>query len=120
MGAAQSPMIKTGVAAAEKIFDDRPTAKAVMNMQEYDPEFDLEDLTIEVRELCRDFFCNYFSGNMDYIDKVMGGTAHSLCKAMIELRKKEGWRYKLEELIDMRRVDFRHGRLSEGRPMFTY
>ena len=57
---------------------------------------------------------------MEYLDKVMGGTAHPFCKAMIELRIKEGWRYKFEELIDVRLVDFKKGRVSEGRPLFTY
>jgi len=99
---------------------DTACGKAILNMQEYDPDFDIEDLTHEVEELTREFFCNYLSGNLEYIDKVMGGPAHSFCKAMIELKVKEKWVYKLEEVIDVRLVDFRKGRVSDGRPHFTY
>ena len=54
------------------------------------------------------------------MEKVSGGTAHAWFKAMIELREKEGWAHKYEEVLDLRAVNFLDGRIVEGRPMFTY
>ena len=69
-------------------------------MQSYDPDFDLEDLTDEAIEIFQEFYCNFLSGNTEYLDMVCGGTAGALCKAQIELRGKEGWKYKYEELLN--------------------
>lgn len=60
------------------------------------------------------------TGNQAYMDKITGGTAHAWFKAMIELRKKEGWTYKVEELLDVRLVSFMSGRIIEGVPSFVY
>lgn len=56
-------------------------ASAIKKMQRYDPEFDLEDLTDEVEEIFQEFYCNYLSGNKEYMEMVCGGTASALSKA---------------------------------------
>lgn len=65
-------------------------------------------------------FCNYMTGNQAYMDKITAGTAHAWFKAMIELRQKEGWSYKVEELLDVRLVTFMSARIIEGVPCFVY
>jgi hypothetical protein len=89
-------------------------------MQAYDADFDIEDLTAEVEELGKEMFCNYFTGNKAYMDKITGSTANAFFNAMIDLRKKEGWTYKIEELLDVRLVSFTGGRIIEGVPSFVY
>ena len=89
-------------------------------MQKYDPTFDLYELDLEVRELGKEMFCNFLSGNTEYMDKVAGGTAAPWFKAMIELRQKEGWAHKYEEVLDLRNVTFMAGRNIESRPHFMY
>ena len=68
-------------------------------MKKYDPEFDFEELEGEALEIFQEFFCNLLSGNKEYIEMVCGGTASPMCKALIDLREKEGWRFKYEELL---------------------
>ncbi len=51
---------------------------------------------------------------------VSGSTAHAWFKAMIELRNKEGWGYKFDEVMDLRSVNFMGGRIIDGRPHFMY
>ena len=53
-------------------------------MQRYDPDFDLEELTDEAMEIFQEFYCNFLSGNKEYLEMVCGGTAGALCKAHIE------------------------------------
>jgi len=53
-------------------------------MQKYDADFNLEDLTDEAKEIFQEFYCNFLSGNRDYIEIVCGGTARALCKSLIE------------------------------------
>ena len=69
-------------------------------MKQYDPEFDLEQLTFEAEEIFKEFFCNYLAGNKQYIEIVCGTTVCPLLKAMIELREKEGWKFKFEEFLE--------------------
>jgi len=75
-------------------------------MQRYDPEFDLEELNYEAEEIFKEFFCNFLSGNMQYCEKVCASTALGFVKAHIQLREKEGWRYKYDELLTCGRADF--------------
>jgi hypothetical protein len=89
-------------------------------MQSYDPSFEITDLDHEVKELARELFCNFLSGNTEYMDKVSGGTAHAYFTAMIELRNKEGWAHKYEEVLDLRNVNFTTGRIIDSRPCFFY
>ena len=72
---------------------------AVMKMQKYDPEFDLEDLTDEAEEIFKEFYCNFLTGNAEYLDMVCGGTAGALTKSHVEVRAKEGWKFKYDELL---------------------
>ena len=56
-------------------------AQAIKSMQRYDPDFDLEELRDEAQEIFQEFYCNFLSGNTEYLDMVAGGTAGALCKA---------------------------------------
>jgi hypothetical protein len=42
-------------------------ARAVKEMQKYDPEFEINDLHYEAEEVFKEFFCNFLSANLDYI-----------------------------------------------------
>jgi len=48
------------------------TARAIKEMQKYDPTFDLQELNFEAQEIFKEFFCNYLSGNLEYLEKVCG------------------------------------------------
>ena len=94
MDASHSPIIRASSTVADKLHNASACARAVENMQRYDPEFDLEDLGDEAMEIFQEFYCNYLTGNTEYIDMVCGGTAGAQLKALIEMRVKEGWEYK--------------------------
>ena len=55
-------------------------------MKKYDPDFDVEELQYEAEEIFKEFYCNFLSGNQDYLDLVCGSTAGAMCKALIEIR----------------------------------
>ena len=67
----------------DKVVNDSPAAKAVIEMKRYDPEFDIEELGAEVEALFMELFCNYLNGNIQYIEKVCGLTALGVLKATI-------------------------------------
>jgi hypothetical protein len=58
-------------------------------MKKFDKEFDILSLHYETEELFKEFFCNYLSGNMKYIEKVCGKTALAVVKAEIARRNTE-------------------------------
>ena len=60
---------------AEKLKADTAWAKAVQEMLRYDPEFNIEDLTFEAKEIFMEYYCNYLSGNVEYLKKVSSGEA---------------------------------------------
>lgn len=80
--------------AVDKITTESKCAKAITAMKAYDPDFDLEDLTEEASQIFQEFYCNYLSDNKEFIDLVCGGAAGAQLKALIDLRQKEGWKYK--------------------------
>ena len=67
-------------------FSESACAKAVLVMKNYDPEFDLEELTYEAEEIFQEFYCNFLTGNTEFIELVAGGSAGALVKAQIEQR----------------------------------
>ena len=75
-------------------------ARAVKDMQTYDPEFDLLELTYEVQEIFNEFFCNYLAGNVEDLEKVAAGPALAIIKAEIKRRQTEFWKYKYEDILD--------------------
>jgi hypothetical protein len=89
-------------------------------MKKYDPDFDLEELTYEATEVFKEFYVNYLAGNKKYLEIVCGETVSPLLKAMIEIREKEGWRYKFEEMLDCNLAFFQGALISENKAHFTY
>jgi len=75
-------------------------------MKKYDPDFDLEDLTPEVDAIFMEFFCNYLAGNKKYLELICGSTVSPLLKTMIDVREKEGWRFKFEEPLNCDKAFF--------------
>lgn len=89
-------------------------------MKKYDPEFDLEELTYEAEEIFKEFYCNFLTGNEAYLDIVCGGPAKALTMTTVQLRKKQGWKYKYDELLYCGPTMFQ-GALVENRvPQFSY
>lgn len=75
-------------------------ARAVKEMQKYDKEFDLLELTYEVQEIFNEFFCNYLGGNLPYLEKVTSGPALAVIKSEIKRRQTEAWKYRYEDILD--------------------
>lgn len=89
-------------------------------MQRYDPEFDLEDLTEEASQIFQEFYCNYLSDNKEFIDIVCGGTAGAQLKALVDLREKEGWKYRFQELLNCSHCILQGGFIENRVPQFIY
>jgi len=104
----------------DKIASDSPVAQAIILMKKYDPDFEFEELEGEAMEIFQEFYCNFLTGNKEYLDMVCGGTASALCKAHIELREKEGWRFKYEELLSASNCFFQGGMVENRLPQFIY
>jgi hypothetical protein len=89
-------------------------------MKLYDKEFDLEKLTYEAEEIFKEFYCNYLAGNIQFLELVAGETCLPFLKAMIELRQKEGWKYRIEELLECSQGIFMGAKIENGKACFTY
>ena len=89
-------------------------------MLKYDPDFDLEDLTDEAEEIFKEFYCNFLTGNTEYLEMVCGSTAGAIVKSHIELRKKEGWCFKYDELLSCGPTFFQGGLIENKMPQFIY
>ena len=85
-------------------------------MQKYDPDFDLADLNDEAMEIFQEFYCNFLTGNKDYLGLVTGGPASAICNADIKMREEQGWRYKYEELLCCSNCFFDDGKIENRIP----
>ena len=114
--ASHSPAVQSANTLFNKVASESACAQAILSMQKYDPNFDLEDLTDEAKEIFQEFYCNYLTGNTEYLEIVCGGTARALCKAQIEQRAKEGWKFKFEELLNCSNCFFQGGLIENRIP----
>lgn len=55
-------------------------------MQKYDPDFDLNNLAVEFLEIFKEFYCNYLSDNVEYLEKVCGGPGLAVTKSEVKRR----------------------------------
>lgn len=60
-------------------------------MEAYDPYFEFAELEIEATDIFKEFYCNFLSGNIDYLENVSAGPALAICKTEIKRRATEGW-----------------------------
>ena len=115
----QNPAVQRAVAAADIAYTESSCARAIKAMQAYDPTFEIEELEQEATEIFKEFYCNFLSGNLEYLEKVSGGPALAICKAELKRRQTEGWVYKFEEMLDCGEATFNAGQMDEV-PSFTY
>ena len=103
------------------MFIESSCGHAIKEMQKYDPYFDINDLTIEAKEVFKEFFCNYLAGNLEYLEKVSGQQALAVSKAEIKRRTTEGWQYKYDDILDIGESLLQGGMIPEKQnPQFTY
>ena len=96
-------------------------ARAVKEMQKFDPDFDIQALHFEAEEIFKEFYCNFLSGNLEYIEKVCGKQALAITKSDINLRKQEQWHHKYHDILDCGNVNFLGGMIPDkSPPQFTF
>ena len=81
-------------------------------MEAYDPYFKFEDVEVEAFDIFREFYVNFLSGNLEYIEKVCGGPALAICKGEFKRRITDGWVYKYEEFLDCEPAEFNSGQMD--------
>lgn len=115
----QNPVMQKVVSAADIAYTETSCARAIKNMEAYDPYFDFDDLEIEATEIFKEFYCNFLTGNLEYLETVSGGPALAICKTEIKRRKTEFWEYKYDEMLDCGKAVFNSGQMDQV-PSFTY
>lgn len=108
-------MLQKATGKIDQIRENR-WERAILKMKLYDADFDLENLAFECEEVFKEFYCNFLAGNKTYIELVCEGTVASLLKALIELREKEGWKFKFEEFLDCGPAFFMGAKLEGEKP----
>lgn len=88
-------------------------------MQAYDPFFDFEELEVEAGDIFAEFYCNFLSGNLEYLEKVSSGVALAICKAEFKRRETDGWKNRYEDLLDCGKAVFNAGQMDKV-PSFTF
>jgi hypothetical protein len=115
----QDPKVQAAAQAVDYAYVESSCAKAIKSMEAYDPDFDLHDLEKEAGEIFREFYCNFLAGNIEFLDKVSGGTALAVCKAHLKLRATDGVIFMFEEPFDCAEATFQSGEITTA-PGFTF
>jgi hypothetical protein len=90
-------------------------------MKKFDKDFDILNLHYEAEEVFKEFFCNYLSGNMKYVEKVCGKVALAVVKSEIARRQTELWKYKYDDILDCKHPNFLGGHVPDkSTPTFTF
>lgn len=69
----QNPAIQAAVNVSDYVYTESSCAKAIKAMEQYDPYFKFDELEVEAADIFREFYCNFLSGNVEYLEKVSGG-----------------------------------------------
>ncbi len=109
MDTTQNPLLRTTRSASDFIFSESNCARAIRQMQAYDPEFDILNLQYEFEELFKEFYCNFLSGNIEYLEKVCGDAGLAIVKGDIKAREVGLWKYKYDDFLDCGNVNFLGG-----------
>lgn len=91
-------------------------ARACTEMKRFDPEFDLYNLSYEFEEIFKEFYCNYLTGHLEYLDKICGKQALAVVKTEVKRRQTEGWKYKYEDILDCGHTMFTGGQVPDKSP----
>ena len=90
-------------------------------MQKYDPNFDLNELAAEFQEIFKEFYCNYLSDNIEYLEKVCANAGLAVTKSEVKRRQTEGWKYKYSDILDCGNTNFLGAQVLErGVPSFSF
>ena len=89
-------------------------------MEAYDAYFDFGELEAEATEIFKEFYCNFLSGNLEYLEKVSGGPALAICKLECKRRQTEGWKLLYDEMLDCGDAVFNGGQLENALPQFSF
>ena len=77
----QNPVLQTTLTASDMLRNsESPCAQAIKYMEAYDAYFDFGELEAEATDIFKEFYCNFLSGNLEYLEKVSGGPALAICK----------------------------------------
>ena len=68
----QNPVVQGTRQVVDLVFMESSCARAVKEMQKYDPTFDIQELHFEAEEIFKEFYCNFLAGNLEYLEKVCG------------------------------------------------
>ncbi len=60
--------------------------KAVKEMKKFDKDFDLINMSFEAEEIFKEFYGNYLSGHLIYLEKVCGKAALAVVKSEVKRR----------------------------------
>jgi hypothetical protein len=82
----QNPMVQRARQVSDTILMESSCARAVKEMRQFDREFDLQDLSFEAEEIFKEFYCNYLSGHLIYLEKVCGKQALAVVKTEVKRR----------------------------------
>lgn len=108
----QNPAIQRAVQVADLAKSESSCARAIKSMEQYDPYFAFEEIEVEAGDIFREFYCNFLSGNLEYLQTVADGTALAICKSELMRRNKEGWINKYDEFLDCGNAVFNSGQMD--------
>ena len=57
-------------------------------------------MSFEAEEIFKEFYSNYLSGHLLYLEKVCGKSALAIVKTEVKRRQTEGWKYKYDDILD--------------------
>ena len=83
----QNPAVQASRQVVDLVFMESSCARAIKEMQKYDPDFDIQTLHFEAEEIFKEFYCNFLAGNQEYLEKVCGKQALAIVKSDINMRK---------------------------------
>jgi len=105
----------------DKITSESNTARAIREMRQIDPAFDVFELEEEAKAIFHSAFNAFLMGDLDLIEKICGEMALAYFKALIKKREVEGVYPKYDNLWDIEEAQLLGGHIPDKKlPTFTF
>jgi len=117
----QNPIVIGSMSLLEKITSESNTAKAISEMKQIDPDFDVWELEEEAKAIFLFAYNACLMSDLESLEKVCAESALAYFKNLINTRKTQGVTPKYEELWDIEDAMLLGGHIPDKKlPTFTF
>jgi len=117
----QNPILQGSLSLLDRVTSESNTAKAIREMRQIDPTFDVFELEEEAKGIFLTVYNAYLEGDLSLIEKICGEMALAYFKSLIKKREVDNVEPKYKQLWEIENAWLIGGQIPDKKlPTFTF